>query len=118
MNTKPLFLITALIRPEKLDNVVTALHEVGVNGITTTEKRFFSRNTSHTEIYRAAEYVVKHVLRLQVEMLVDEKTKERALEALITATNDDNVINDGKIWIIPVEQVIRIRTGETGAEAL
>ncbi|WP_242112816.1 P-II family nitrogen regulator [Luteimonas aquatica] len=110
-------LITAIIRPFKLDDVRGALTEVGVSGITVTEVKGFGRQKGHTELYRGAEYVVDFLPKLKIECAVPEPLLERALEALQNAAGTGKV-GDGKIFVTPIEQAIRIRTGELGADAL
>ncbi|WP_226467481.1 P-II family nitrogen regulator [Luteimonas panaciterrae] len=110
-------LITAIIRPFKLDDVRGALTEVGVSGITVTEVKGFGRQKGHTELYRGAEYVVDFLPKLKIECAVTEELLERALEALQSAAGTGKV-GDGKIFVTPIEQAIRIRTGELGADAL
>ncbi|MCS6766171.1 MAG: P-II family nitrogen regulator [Candidatus Protistobacter heckmanni] len=110
-------LITAIIKPFKLDEVREALSEVGVSGITVTEVKGFGRQKGHTELYRGAEYIVDFLPKVKVEAAVADDIVERAIEAIEKSARTGK-IGDGKIFITPVEQVIRIRTGETGAEAL
>jgi nitrogen regulatory protein P-II 1 len=110
-------LITAIIRPFKLDEVREALTEVGVSGITVTEVKGFGRQKGHTELYRGAEYVVDFLPKLKVECAVTDELLAAALEAIQTAAGTGKV-GDGKIFVAALEQVIRIRTGEIGADAL
>ncbi|MCL4745467.1 MAG: P-II family nitrogen regulator [Burkholderiaceae bacterium] len=110
-------LITAIIKPFKLDEVREALSGVGVQGITVTEVKGFGRQKGHTELYRGAEYVVDFLPKVKIEAAVDESLVERAVEA-IEASARTGKIGDGKIFVYDLEQVIRIRTGETGNEAL
>ncbi len=110
-------LITAIIRPFKLDEVREALTEVGVSGITVTEVKGFGRQKGHTELYRGAEYVVDFLPKLKVECAVTDELLPAALEAIQTAAGTGKV-GDGKIFVAALEQVIRIRTGEIGADAL
>ena len=110
-------LITAIIRPFKLDDVRGALTEVGVSGITVTEVKGFGRQKGHTELYRGAEYVVDFLPKLKIECAVTEELLERALEALQSAAGTGKV-GDGKIFVVALDQAIRIRTGELGADAL
>ena len=110
-------LITAIIKPFKLDEVREALSEVGVSGITVTEVKGFGRQKGHTELYRGAEYVVDFLPKVKIEAAVDEGILEKAIEAIEKAAKTGK-IGDGKIFVSTVEQVIRIRTGETGAAAL
>jgi nitrogen regulatory protein P-II 1 len=109
--------ITAVIKPFKLDEVREALGEVGVTGLTVTEVKGFGRQKGHTELYRGAEYVVDFLPKVKIEAVVDEKVLDVAIEAIIKAARTGK-IGDGKIFVTSVEQVIRIRTGETGAEAV
>jgi nitrogen regulatory protein P-II 1 len=109
--------ITAIIKPFKLDEVREALAEVGVNGLTVTEVKGFGRQKGHTELYRGAEYVVDFLPKVKVEAVVDDKVVDQAVDAIIKAARTGK-IGDGKIFVRSVEQVIRIRTGETGADAV
>lgn len=110
-------LITAIIKPHKLDDVRLALTEVGVQGVTVSEVRGFGRQKGHTELYRGAEYVVDFLPKLKVEVFVDDSQTEQVIEAIGTAAKTGK-IGDGKILVSPLEEVVRIRTGETGVEAL
>ncbi len=110
-------LITAIIKPFKLDDVREALGTVGVKGITMTEVKGFGRQKGHTELYRGAEYVVDFLPKVKLEMVVDENLAEQVIE-VITNSASTGKIGDGKIFVSPIEQAIRIRTGETGADAL
>jgi nitrogen regulatory protein P-II 2 len=110
-------LVTAIIKPFKLDEVREALAGVGVQGITVTEVKGFGRQKGHTELYRGAEYVVDFLPKVKVEAAVKTELVERVIEAIEKAANTGK-IGDGKIFVFDVEQVIRIRTGETGADAL
>ena len=110
-------LITAIIKPFKLDEVREALSEVGVSGITVTEVKGFGRQKGHTELYRGAEYVVDFLPKVKIEAAVEDGILERAIEANEKSARTGK-IGDGKIFVSPVEHVIRIRTGETGASAL
>ena len=109
--------IEAIIKPFKLDDVKDALHEVGVSGITVTEVKGFGRQKGHTELYRGAEYVVDFLPKVKVEVVVEDEQVQRAVEA-IEASARTGRIGDGKIFVIPVEQAIRIRTGESGRDAI
>ena len=109
--------ITAIIKPFKLDEVREALAEVGVTGLTVTEVKGFGRQKGHTELYRGAEYVVDFLPKVKVEVVVAEKLLEQALEAIVKAARTGK-IGDGKIFVTSVEQVIRIRTGETDEAAI
>ncbi len=110
-------LITAIIKPFKLDDAREAMAEIGVQGITVTEVKGFGRQKGHTELYRGAEYVVDFLPKVKVEVAIDDDRVDSVVEALSKATNTGK-IGDGKIFIMDLEQVIRIRTGETGADAL
>ena len=110
-------LISAIIKPSKLDDVRHALSEIGVQGMTVTEVKGFGRQKGHTELYRGAEYVVDFLPKIKIEVAVDSKMLDRVTEA-ITAAAKTGKIGDGKIFVYDLEQVTRIRTGETGKEAL
>ncbi len=110
-------LITAIIKPFKLDDVREALSELGVQGITVTEVKGFGRQKGHTELYRGAEYVVDFLPKVKLEVAVAEDLSERVIEAISKAANTGK-IGDGKIFVFEVQQTIRIRTGETGRDAL
>ncbi|MCW8851570.1 MAG: P-II family nitrogen regulator [Gammaproteobacteria bacterium] len=110
-------MITAIIKPFKLDDVREALSDIGVQGITVTEVKGFGRQKGHTELYRGAEYVVDFLPKVKVEIAVDTDVAEKVIEAIRGAANTGK-IGDGKIFVSAVEDVVRIRTGETGAEAL
>jgi nitrogen regulatory protein P-II 2 len=110
-------LVTAIIKPFKLDDVREALSEIGVQGITVTEVKGFGRQKGHTELYRGAEYVVDFLPKVKLEVAVDDGMVEQVIEA-ITRSASTGKIGDGKIFVFPLEQAIRIRTGETGADAL
>ncbi|MEB0164878.1 P-II family nitrogen regulator [Glaciimonas sp. CA11.2] len=105
------------MKPFKLDEVREALAEVGVNGLTVTEVKGFGRQKGHTELYRGAEYVVDFLPKVKVELVIDDALAEQAVDAIIKAARTGK-IGDGKIFVREVEQVIRIRTGETGSEAV
>ena len=110
-------LITAVVKPFKLDDVREALSEIGVQGITVTEVKGFGRQKGHTELYRGAEYVVDFLPKVKIEVAVTEELTEKVIEAITKAANTGK-IGDGKIFVTTLEQVIRIRTGETGADAI
>jgi nitrogen regulatory protein P-II 2 len=110
-------LITAIIKPFKLDEVREALSELGVQGITVTEVKGFGRQKGHTELYRGAEYVVDFLPKTKIEAAVEDNIVDRAIEAIESAARTGK-IGDGKIFVYSLEQVVRIRTGETGNEAL
>lgn len=110
-------LITAIIKPFRLDDVRNALAEVGVNGMTVTEVKGFGRQRGHTELYRGAEYVVDFLPKVKLEIAVADDRLEDVLDVIRSAANTGS-IGDGKIFVVDLEQVIRIRTAETGNEAL
>ncbi|MFZ1180233.1 MAG: P-II family nitrogen regulator [Herbaspirillum sp.] len=109
--------VTAVIKPFKLDEVRESLAEVGVAGLTVTEIKGFGRQKGHTELYRGAEYVVDFLPKVKIEVVVDDSVVEPVVDAIIKAARTGK-IGDGKIFVQEIEQVIRIRTGETGAEAV
>jgi nitrogen regulatory protein P-II 1 len=109
--------IEAVIKPFKLDEVKEALHEVGLQGITVVEAKGFGRQKGHTELYRGAEYVVDFLPKVKIEVVCDDAVVERAVEAIISSARTGR-IGDGKIFISSVEDVIRIRTGERGEDAV
>jgi nitrogen regulatory protein P-II 1 len=109
--------IEAIIKPFKLDEVREALSDIGVTGLTVTEVKGFGRQKGHTELYRGAEYVVDFLPKVKIEIVVAESLLDRAMEAIITAARTGK-IGDGKIFVSPVEQVVRIRTGESGEAAI
>ncbi len=109
--------IEAIIKPFKLDEVKEALQEVGLQGITVTEAKGFGRQKGHTELYRGAEYVVDFLPKVKLEIVTNDETVEAAVEAIRNAAQTGR-IGDGKIFVSSVEEVIRIRTGETGSEAI
>ncbi|HHX90373.1 MAG TPA: P-II family nitrogen regulator [Paracoccus sp.] len=109
--------IEAIIKPFKLDEVKEALQEVGIQGLSVIEVKGFGRQKGHTELYRGAEYVVDFLPKVKVEVVVSDDLVDAAIEAVIAAARTDK-IGDGKIFVTPVEQVIRIRTGETGEDAI
>ena len=109
--------IEAIIKPFKLDEVKEALHEVGVKGLTVVEAKGFGRQKGHTELYRGAEYVVDFLPKVKIEVVVDDQMLERAVEAIQQAAFTGR-IGDGKIFVSSIDEVIRIRTGEKGAEAI
>ena len=109
--------IEAIIKPFKLEEVKDALGEVGIEGMTVTEVKGFGRQKGHTELYRGAEYVVDFLPKVKVEVVVDDGVAEQVVDAIIKAARTGK-IGDGKIFVQNVEQVIRIRTGETGADAV
>ena len=110
-------LITAIVKPFKVDDVKAALKDAGVAGVTVSEVQGFGRQRGHTEVYRGAEYTVDFVPKVRLELLGEDADAERVLEAVITAARTGK-IGDGKVWVTAVEQVVRIRTGERGGEAI
>lgn len=110
-------LITAVIKPFRLDDVRNALAEVGVQGMTVTEVKGFGRQRGHTELYRGAEYVVDFLPKVKVEVALSEDLEERAIEAIVESARTGKV-GDGKIFVTDLTQVLRIRTGETGDQAI
>ena len=110
-------LVTAIIKPFKLDDVREALSEIGVQGMTVTEVKGFGRQKGHTELYRGAEYVVDFLPKIKLEVAIDDSLLDRCLEALRGAANT-NKVGDGKIFVSSLEEVVRIRTGETGSDAV
>ena len=110
-------LVTAIVKPFKLDEVKTALTDMGVQGMTVSEVQGFGRQRGHTEVYRGAEYTVDFVPKARVEVVVDDADAERVVTAITAAARTDK-IGDGKIWVTPVESLTRIRTGERGPDAL
>src|SRR3990170_9033764 len=110
-------LVTAIIKPFKLDEVREALSAIGVQGITVTEVKGFGRQKGHTELYRGAEYVVDFLPKVKIEAAIDAKQLDRVIEAIVKSARTDK-IGDGKIFVYDLEQVVRIRTGETGKDAL
>jgi nitrogen regulatory protein P-II 2 len=110
-------LVTAVIKPFKLDDVRESLSDIGVQGITVTEVKGFGRQKGHTELYRGAEYVVDFLPKVKIEVAVSTEMSEQVIEAITKAANTGK-IGDGKIFVSSLEQVIRIRTGETGSDAI
>ena len=110
-------LITAIIKPFKLDEVRQSLHDIGVTGITVTEVKGFGRQKGHTELYRGAEYVVDFLPKVKIEIAVGSNLVDQVIDAVSKAANSGK-IGDGKIFVSNIEEVVRIRTGEKGAEAL
>jgi nitrogen regulatory protein P-II 1 len=110
-------LITAVIKPFKLDDVKEALKAAGINGMTVTEVQGFGRQSGHTEVYRGAEYTVEFVPKVKIELLVDDSRSDDIVAALSKAARTEK-IGDGKIWIVDVSDVMRIRTGERGSDAV
>lgn len=110
-------LVTAIIKPFKLDDVREALSEIGVQGITVTEVKGFGRQKGHTELYRGAEYVVDFLPKVKIDVAIDDNLVDQVIEAVSKSANTGK-IGDGKIFVAPLEQVVRIRTGESGSDAL
>jgi nitrogen regulatory protein PII len=110
-------LVTAIIKPFKLDDVREALSEIGIQGITVTEVKGFGRQKGHTELYRGAEYVVDFLPKVKIEVAIDDGRVDSVVEAIISAANTGK-IGDGKIFVSPVDEAIRIRTGERGNDAV
>jgi nitrogen regulatory protein P-II 1 len=110
-------LVTAIVKPFKLDDVKSALETLGVLGLTVSEVRGFGRQKGHTEVYRGAEYTVDLVPKVRVEILVDDLDADKVVETVVEAARTGK-IGDGKVWVTPVESVVRVRTGERGADAL
>ena len=110
-------LITAVVKPFKLDDVKDALKSAGAQGISVSEVRGFGRQGGHTETYRGAEYNIEFVPKVRIEIVVDDSVVDNAIEAIRTAASTGK-IGDGKIWVTNVEKIVRIRTGETGPDAL
>jgi nitrogen regulatory protein P-II 1 len=110
-------LVTAVIKPFKLDDVKTALQEMGVQGLTVTEASGYGRQRGHTEVYRGAEYRVDLVPKARIEVLVEDAEADAVIETLVAAARTGK-IGDGKVWSVPVETAVRVRTGERGPDAL
>jgi len=110
-------MITAIIKPFKLDDVRVAVSEIGIQGITVTEVKGFGRQRGHTELYRGAEYVVDFLPKAKIELAVDDDIADQVIEAIVEAARTGKV-GDGKIFVTELEQAIRIRTGEVGSEAV
>ena len=110
-------LITAIVKPAKVDDIKTALQAVGIAGMTVSETRGFGRQKGHKEIYRGAEYTVDFIPKVRIEVLADDAEAQSVIDTIVTAANTGS-IGDGKLWVTNVEQVIRIRTGERGHDAL
>ena len=110
-------LITAIVKPHRIEEVKEALRDIGVNGLTTTDVEGFGRQRGHTEVYRGAEYQVDFVPKVKVEVVVAEDEAQGVVDAIVKAARTGK-IGDGKIWVTEAEQVIRIRTGERGPDAL
>jgi nitrogen regulatory protein P-II 1 len=109
--------VEAIIKPFKLDEVKEALHDIGIQGMTVTEVKGFGRQKGHTELYRGAEYVVDFLPKIKIEIAVPDEMADKVVQAVVGAANTGR-IGDGKIFVLPMEEVIRIRTGERGQDAL
>ena len=110
-------LVTAIVKPFKLDEVKTALEPLGIAGLTVSEVQGYGRQKGHTEVYRGAEYTVDFVPKVRIEVLVEDFDADKVLEAVVTAARTGK-IGDGKVWVTPVDDIIRVRTGERGSDAL
>ena len=110
-------LITAILKPFKLDEAKTSLQALGVNGMTVSEASGFGRQRGHTEVYRGAEYTVDLVPKVRLEVIVDDSDVESVVGAIVKAANTGS-IGDGKVWVTSIEQIVRVRTGERGTEAI
>ena len=110
-------LVTAIIKPFKLDDVKEAMKELGVQGLTVSDVQGFGRQRGHTEVYRGAEYEIDFVPKVRLEILVDDGEVQRVSDKLVETARTGK-IGDGKVWVVPVENVIRIRTGEAGSDAI
>ncbi len=110
-------LVTAVIKPHQLDAVKEGLHALGVAGLTVSEVQGYGRQKGHTEVYRGAEYTVEFLPKIKIEVVTDDLDVEKVVDAIIAGARTGK-IGDGKIWITPIEEVIRVRTGERGSDAL
>ena len=110
-------LVTAIIKPFKLEEVKEALTAIGINGLTVSEASGFGRQRGHVEVYRGAEYTVDLVPKVRVEILADDDVVDRVVDAIVGAARTDR-IGDGKVWVVPVDRVVRVRTGEQGPDAI
>ncbi len=110
-------LVTAVIKPHQLDAVKEALHAMGVSGMTVSEVQGYGRQKGHTEVYRGAEYTVEFLPKIRVDILIDEIDAEKVVDAVVAASRTGK-IGDGKVWVTSVEEVVRVRTGERGLDAL
>ncbi|MFJ6906706.1 P-II family nitrogen regulator [Streptomyces griseoluteus] len=110
-------LITAVVKPHRLGEVKSALRDLGIDGLTVTEASGYGRQRGHTEVYRGAEYVVDLVPKVRLELVVEDTVAEEAIDAIVEAARTGR-IGDGKVWSVPVETVVRVRTGERGPDAL
>ncbi len=110
-------LVTAIIRPFKMEDVKSALEQIGVRGLTVSEVNGFGRQGGHVEVYRGAEYLVNLVPKVKIEVLAEDEDATRIVDALVSSARTDR-IGDGKVWVVPVDTVVRVRTGERGDDAL
>ena len=110
-------LVTAIVKPAKVDDIKAALQAAGVHGMTVSETRGFGRQKGHTEIYRGAEYTVDFIPKVRIEVLADDAECDHIVDLIVSTANSGS-IGDGKLWVTPVETVVRIRTGERGSDAL
>ncbi|RBM19949.1 P-II family nitrogen regulator [Prauserella sp. PE36] len=110
-------LITAIVKPFTLDDIRSALEQLGVLGMTVSEVQGYGRQKGHTEVYRGAEYAVDFVAKLKIEVVTDDANVEKVIDAVVSAAHTGK-IGDGKVWVTPVDTVVRVRTGERGADAL
>ncbi|MFD3542884.1 P-II family nitrogen regulator [Streptomyces sp. NPDC058662] len=110
-------LITAIVKPHRLDEIKDALHTFGVQGLTVSEASGYGRQRGHTEVYRGAEYTVDLVPKIRIEVVVEDEAADDVMDVIVAAARTEK-IGDGKVWSVPVESVIRVRTGERGADAL
>ncbi len=110
-------LVTAIVKPFKLDEVKEALKDAGVHGMTVTEVQGFGRQRGHTEVYRGAEYTIDFVPKVRIEILVDDAETDAVVEAIVATARTDK-IGDGKVWVTDVDRIVRIRTGEMGTDAI
>jgi nitrogen regulatory protein P-II 1 len=110
-------LVVAVVKPFKLDDVKNVLKNLGIQGMTLTEAQGFGRQRGHTEVYRGAEYEVDFVPKLRIEVLVDDDQAEEVVDAIVSSASTGK-IGDGKVWVVPAETVVRVRTGERGADAV
>jgi nitrogen regulatory protein P-II 1 len=110
-------LVTAIVKPFKLEEIKDALNALGVEGLTVSEASGYGRQRGHTEVYRGAEYTVDLVPKVRLEVLIDDERADAIVEAIVKTAHTGR-IGDGKVWVVPVESVTRVRTGETGSEAI
>jgi nitrogen regulatory protein P-II 1 len=110
-------LVTAVIKPHQLDAVKEALHAMGVSGMTVSEVQGYGRQKGHTEVYRGAEYTVEFLPKIRIDVLIDELDADKVVEAIVNASRTGK-IGDGKVWVTTIDEVVRVRTGERGLDAL